>query len=248
VRPLEEVEAFAQGRLNHFHGFLGRRLPVRLVNRGQFPWPVRNKFLLVLRPEHFHGGRVSGGEPPGRRLNNHDGVTGTLKEAPEFLLAVPQRLYRPAIRDVADIALNHFYVTCLIQVADKLHGNLAAVFRFQRQVFVADIPVLLQSLQHGLIGHEVFERANFSDRLADHFPVRITQEFDQERIHISDASRVNVQNQDAILRRFEQPPITKFGGAERLLYACAVGCSVSVLMIVAHNFVPAHFIPPPRKV
>jgi len=175
VRPLEEVEAFTHGRLNHFPGFPGRRAPVRLALGRQFPWTVRNKILLVLRPEHFHGGRVSGGEPPGRRLNNHDGVTGTLEEAPEFLLAVPQRLYRPAIRDVADVALNHFFVTGLIHVADKLHGHVAAILRFQRQVFIADIPVLLQSLQHGLIGHNVLERTKLADGFADHFTAGKTQ-------------------------------------------------------------------------
>ena len=56
-----------------------------------------------------------------------------------------------ALRDVADVALNHFSVAGLIHVADKLHGNMAAVPCFQRQVFIADIPVLLQSLQHGLL-------------------------------------------------------------------------------------------------
>ena len=46
-----------------------------------------------------------------------------------------------ALRDVADIALDHVVVTDLIHVADKLHGDLVTVARFQRQVFVADIPV-----------------------------------------------------------------------------------------------------------
>ena len=48
-----------------------------------------------------------------------------------------------ALRDVADVALNDFFVAGLIHVADKLHGNMAVICRFQWQVFIADIPVLL---------------------------------------------------------------------------------------------------------
>jgi hypothetical protein len=63
-----------------------------------------------------------------------------------------------ALRDVADVALNHFFVTGLIDVADKLHGNLAAILCFQRQVVITDIPVLLKTLQYVLVGHDVLER------------------------------------------------------------------------------------------
>ena len=48
-----------------------------------------------------------------------------------------------AYGDVADVALDHVAVTGLIHIADKLHGNAATVSRFQRQVFITDITVLL---------------------------------------------------------------------------------------------------------
>ncbi len=98
----------------------------------------------------------------------------------------------------------------MIHVADKLHGDLAAIPRFQRQVFIADIPFLLQLLEHGLVGHDVLERTKFPDGFADQFAAGKAQQLDQERVHIADAPRVGFQNQDAVLRRFKQPPITQF--------------------------------------
>ena len=79
------------------------------------------------------------------------------------------------LRDIADVALDHLFVTGLIHVADKLHGNLAAIPRFQGQVFIADISVLLQPLQHGLIGLDVLERTQLADGFADHFITGKTQ-------------------------------------------------------------------------
>jgi len=91
----------------------------------------------------------------------------------------------------------------LINVADELHHNLKTLLRFQRQIFVADIFLLLQLFQHRLVGLEDLERAEFGDGFADQFMVRKTQQFNQERICIGDASRFSVQNQDPVLRRFE---------------------------------------------
>ena len=113
-------------------------------------------------------------------------------------------IFRPfALRDVANVALDHVARTGLIHVADKLHGNLAAVLRFQRQVFVADIPVLLQLLELGLVGHDVLERAKFPDGCSDQFAMGKAQQLDQERVHVADSPRVGFENQDAILRGFK---------------------------------------------
>src|SRR5476651_1855203 len=94
-----------------------------------------------------------------------------------------------ALGDVPDVALNYLFVTSLIDVADKLHGNFAAILRFQGKVFIADIPVLLQQLEHGLIGHDVLERTKIANGLADHFVEGKAQQLAKERICISDASR-----------------------------------------------------------
>ena len=118
-------------------------------------------------------------------------------------------------RDVTNVALDHVAVTGLIHVADKLDGNVTTIPCFQGQVFIADIPVPLQSLKHDLVRLDVLKRTKLADGFADHFAAGKSQYSNQERVHIGDASRVHVQNQDAILRRFKQPPVTQFGGADR---------------------------------
>src|ERR1017187_4708483 len=122
-----------------------------------------------------------------------------------------------ALRDVADVALNDFFVTGLIYVADKLQGNVATISRFQWQVFIVDIAILLQSIEHDFIRLDVLEGAKLADGFADHFIAGKTQKLKKERIYIGDASRANVQYQDAIFRRFKQPPIPEFGGFYRQL-------------------------------
>ncbi|MEI9892508.1 MAG: hypothetical protein WDN28_00930 [Chthoniobacter sp.] len=59
------------------------------------------------------------------------------------------------LRDVAHVTLDDLGVPLPINVADKLHGNRAAIARFQRQVFVADTPLSLQLLELGLVGYDV---------------------------------------------------------------------------------------------
>ena len=131
--------------------------------------------------------------------------------------------------------MNHFLVTGLIRIADKLDGNFAAIPRFQRQVVITDIPILLEPPQHGMIGRKVLEWTEFADGLADHFVAGKPQQRDQEWIHVGDAARVKVQNQNAILRRFEQPAIIKFGDTERLLGSPAIAGHLPILMIDHHN-------------
>ena len=94
-----------------------------------------------------------------------------------------------ALRDVADVALNHFLFTGLIHVADELHGDLATIPRFHRQIFVADIAMLLELLEPGLVGHNIPERAKFPDGCANQFGVGKAQHPHQERVYITDFSR-----------------------------------------------------------
>jgi len=54
-------------------------------------------------------------------------------------------------------------------------------------------------------------------------------------IHIGDAPRVNVQNQDAVLCRLEKPAITQFRSAKRLLSLRLVAVQGFDLMIGIHN-------------
>ena len=100
VPPLEKVGAFAQRRRDHLPGFLGGIASVRLPLGRQLPRPVGDKLLLVLRPEHRHGGRVPGGEPPGRGRQGHEGVAGSFEEPAVFLLARLQRLLLGSNADI----------------------------------------------------------------------------------------------------------------------------------------------------
>ena len=63
-----------------------------------------------------------------------------------------------ALGDVADVALDHVFVARFIHVADKFHGDVPAIARFQRQIFIADIAVFLQTFQHDFVRFNVFER------------------------------------------------------------------------------------------
>jgi hypothetical protein len=66
-----------------------------------------------------------------------------------------------------------------------------------------DIPLLVQLLESGLVGHDVLERAKLPDGCADQFVVGKAQHFDQVRVYIADSPRVGFQNQDAFPDRFE---------------------------------------------
>ena len=88
-------------------------------------------------------------------------------------------------------------------MADKLHGNVASILRIQRQIFIAGKPILLQMLQHRPIRLDALEQTEFPHRFADHFIAGKAQQLDQERIRITNAARVHVQNHDPVLRRLE---------------------------------------------
>jgi len=61
------------------------------------------------------------------------------------LIALPDKFFGGfALGDVADVALNDLLVAFLVEVADKLHVPALSIFGLKRQVFVADITLLLQ--------------------------------------------------------------------------------------------------------
>lgn len=68
--------------------------------------------------------------------------------------------------------------------------------------------------------------------------MRETQKMKQEGIHIGDAPRAHIQNQNAVLRGFKQPPVAQFGGAERLLRPSPVVSQIFVLSLgFVFNFI-----------
>ncbi len=62
-----------------------------------------------------------------------------------------------ALGDVVDVALDHPVGARLINVADELNVDKAAVARFHRQVVIVGKPILLQSFQHDRIRIDILE-------------------------------------------------------------------------------------------
>ena len=143
-----------------------------------------------------------------------DGVVGRFHDRREQrggdLGVLPQR-------DVADVAEDLFASADLIHIADKLHGNAAAVLRDQRQIFIPNVAFRLQSREHDAVAFAVLWRAEVPDRPADDLRVRKAQQLDQERVRIVDASGLAIEDQDAIARRFEEPAILQLRVIDRLL-------------------------------
>jgi hypothetical protein len=104
-----------------------------------------------------------------------------------------------------------------IDVADKLHLYPPTVAGLQCHVFVADIPLLLQLRELGLVGEDVLEEAQLPDLLAEECLAREAQQLDQERIHIDDHSRFGIEDQDGVLGRLEEPAVADLRRAQRLL-------------------------------
>ena len=77
--------------------------------------------------------------PQGRRLGK------IIELGSVALFALAERLLGEfAVGDIADIALDHAFVLDGIDVADKFHIHASSITRFERQVLVPDIPLVLQ--------------------------------------------------------------------------------------------------------
>ena len=61
-----------------------------------------------------------------------------------------------------------------------------------------------------------FEGTDFPQFLSQKFCLRIAEQIFHERAGVHHLPGVGVENEDAVLRRFKQPPVTEFGGADRL--------------------------------
>ena len=77
-------------------------------------------------------------------------------------LALQPGIFHPSARsDVTDITLNNILVGHLIDVADEFYLNQLSILRFERQVIVADVFILLQCFEGILTGFNILEGANF---------------------------------------------------------------------------------------
>ena len=120
-----------------------------------------------------------------------------------------------ALGDVADAALDILPAVALIDGADEFHFNPPPGAGFQCQVLVADVFLLLQLREVLLVGDDVLEKPQLPDFLAQKFLMRETQQLDQEWIYIHDHPRPGIDDQDAVLGRFEEPAIADLRSAQR---------------------------------
>ena len=112
--------------------------------------------------------------------------------------------------DVTDVALDHPGVAGQIDVADEFHVSLLPLRGFQRQVVVAHIFLLLQIQEFFLVCRNVLEEAQVPDVLLPNVIERVAQHLGDEWIRVNDHARLGVQDQNAVLRSFEQASVTLF--------------------------------------
>src|ERR1017187_1457030 len=125
--------------------------------------------------------------------------------------------FRPfALRDVADVALDEPLLVHEIGVADELDLDLLPVFRLQWQTFVANPVCVVQFGERDFGSPRALEGTDFPQFLSQKFFLRIAEQIFHERTGVHHLPGVGVENEDAVLRRFKQPPVTEFGGADRL--------------------------------
>ena len=132
-----------------------------------------------------------------------------------------------ALCRVSNIALNQPLLVHDKCVADKLHLDPTTILRLQRDAFVAKTVIVLQFGKRNFRGRFPFERTDLPQFPSQEFFLRIAEQILHERVGIDHLPRIGVQDQDAILCRLKQPPITQFRRMYRqfsprlgLLYSC----------------------------
>ena len=140
-----------------------------------------------------------------------------------LLALLPKALRLHALGDVTDVAVDDAGVVQRKRIADKLHVDVAAIAGFKLQTIVVNVVPCLELSESCPGTDDVLERTKIPDDLPQKVRVRVAQQSHQERIDINHLSGVGIENQDAILGRFKEPPVTLLGIAERLLRLLAVG-------------------------
>ena len=85
------------------------------------------------------------------------------------------------------------------------------------QVFVADVAHILQFAESYFRGLNIFEKSQLPEFLANKFGRSIPQELRHKGIGIYDFAGVSIEDQNAVLRRFEEPSVTGFRGPQGFL-------------------------------
>ena len=126
------------------------------------------------------------------REHRDEGVLGRVGRGQVDVPMRQIRLELLALRDVADVALDDGVLPLGVDVADELHVDLRAGLGLERQVFVADVALLLQLLHRGLAGLRVLEQADLPQLLAQQFGVFVAQQLVEERIGVRDAGALRI--------------------------------------------------------
>src|ERR1041385_2928238 len=111
-------------------------------------------------------------------------------------------------------------------MADEFYLDAPALASFQRQMVVAHTAFALQFIKGRARGDYVFEEADLPKSSAQEPVARITKQIHEEGIHVKDLSRAGIEDQNAILCGFKEPPVTRFRNAQSRLRAFAF-CDVS---------------------
>jgi hypothetical protein len=77
--------------------------------------------------------------------------------------------------------------------------------RDQRQVFIADVLIVLELLEGLFVGRDVLELSDFPELKTDDFPKGKIQEIDQKRICVDDLACFAIEDENSVLGRFEEP-------------------------------------------
>ena len=128
-----------------------------------------------------------------------------------FLFCQQGSLGAPAGADVADIALDYLFISYHIHIADEFHLDQSAAFRPELQVLIADKLILLQRQEGIPAGFDILERTYFPEFLFHKLFPRVAQHVYQVRVDIADRSGFGIQDQNAVLGRFKESPVTKLG-------------------------------------
>ena len=130
----------------------------------------------------------------------------------QLLLVVPGDLLRLLARShVSDVALDDARVVFQVHVAHELDASPLVVLGLERQILVADVLVPLELPEGVPARRDVLERSDFPELPANELRARVTEQDLQEGVGVGDLPGLRVENQDAVLRRLEEPPVPDLG-------------------------------------
>jgi hypothetical protein len=128
-----------------------------------------------------------------------------------------------AFGNVPNVALYDLALIHLVDVADKFDIDPLSLLGFERQIFVANIPLRLQRTESGSALCLISEETDLPEFLADEFFLGIAQKLFDERIGIEDFPGVGIEDEDGILGGFEEPAIARLRNLQVVRRLLALG-------------------------